>query len=455
MQHSASSIALANRCHRAWWHCYRDKLRPPEMSWPEAKRAKARGDRLPAGAFGKALGSEVHRLAEIYLVQPPRRARRSIDWNDLPGLCLAELVPHLPPAGSVSRRNVERRFSVKVNGVSFRGLIDLVGAASRAVVAVHDHKTTRDIRAYALLPDAVARQLNQPKRSLRDDLQACLYVLAQAQGTEAAGGVCRWNYTETQRARRSLPVVQYIPRTHALTVAHAASDVARTVEAFETVEDATPNTTACDEYGGCWYRAEGHCRVPRKLGAVMKHNEQQAEEQTHMAKLSFKGLGAATAKANAAEETKAAKAKPAPSPVAETDDAEQEDEEETEEEETPAPRASKRVAKKSSKRAPRASDPKGYDVEDDDDAEDEEAPASVPSPRAAFDAATAGPDHILQFFGTAAAGLKGEAKINATALGELADHLAATLPRNPERAHCLRLLLQAGDCARRALEGGA
>ncbi len=468
MQHSPSSIALAERCDRAWWHRYRDGLRPPELSWPDAKAMRARGDQLPAGAYSKALGTEMHRLAEIHLTLPPRKAARLIDWNDLPGQCLAELVPHLPPAGSVPRRDVEARMSVVVRGVRFRGLIDVVGSALQRVVEVMDHKTSRDIRTYALLPHAVALRTKQPKRSLRDDLQACLYVLARAMRTRpvAPGGLCRWNYSETQRTRRALPVVQFIPFAHARTVAERASYVAERVESFRKIDDATPNTLACDEYGGCWYRSEGHCRVRRKWGAVFVKLEREEKEKKAMGKpLTFKSLGVATAKVNEAEESKAkaADAKPAkrksappPEPEEAEADADSEDDDEAPESE-PAPAPAKRVAKKAKQR------PSARVRDEAEDTDEEEAPESTPakSPRAAaqaeFNSVTAAPDHILQYFGggAGATGAKGEAKIIATAFAELAEHLSANLPRNPERAACLRKLLEANDCAVRAASSEA
>lgn len=458
MQHSASSITLAERCPRAWWHRYRDGLKPPELTWKQAKRAKARGDRLPAGAYSKALGTEMHRLAELYLTLPPRKAAGVLDWNDLPGQCLHALVPHLPPAGSVSRRDVEARMSVRVNGVAFRGLIDVVLPALERAVQLCDHKTSRDIRTYALLPDAVARRLNQPKRSLRDDLQACLYVLARAKLEPGArGGLCRWGYTETQRSRRALPVVQFIPTAHAKQVAARAAETALRVESFETIDDATPNTLACDQYGGCWYRSERHCRVPRKWGSVFIHAEKEAEEQKNMGKMNFKALSKATSKANAAEEAKAGKVKAekrksAPPPEAEEDedDAEEsEDEEDDAPESEPAPKASKRMAKKAkaSKRAPVEED---EDDDSDEDEEPESKPAKPASAREQFNAATAAPDGVLQFFRTD--GLKGEAKVVATAFAELADHLGSNLPRNPCRAECLKGLLKVRDDAVRATE---
>lgn len=453
MQHSASSIALAERCHRAWWLRYREKLKPPELPWLKVKRMRARGEQLPPGAFSKALGKELHRLAELYLYLPPRKSARLIDWNDLPGQCLAELVPHLPPPGSVPRRNVEARMSLKVRGVRFRGLIDLVLPALARAVHLSDHKTSRDIRTYALLPDAVAQAIRAPKRSLKNDLQACLYVLARVKEQRRlspAGGLCRWNYTETQRTRRSLPVVQYIPTAHARTIAERAARTAEQVESFKTIEDATPNTTACDQYGGCWYRSEGHCLVPRKWGAVFRQLEREQKEQEQMGKLNFKALGAATTTANADEEAKAKKAtKAAPPPEAEED--EDAEESEDEEDEAPAPKPSKRVAKKAKAGKGKRPEPEATDdADDEEEDEDEPEPAKPPTARDAFNAATAAPDHILQFF-KPEAGVKGEAKILATAFSELADHLSSNLPRNPERAQCLRRLLEAKDCAVRAV----
>jgi len=493
--HSPSSISLAKQCHRAWWHRYRDKLKPPELTWAQVcrqlKRMMRTGARIPQsfwGARSKALGKEVHRLAEIYLAVPPARVARArkgdkyyIDWHDLPGQCLAELVRHLPPAGSVSKRNLERRVTVEVNGVKFQGLIDLVGAAAGAVVESYDHKTSGDIRAYALLPHAVAERTHQPERSLKNDLQACIYVLARARESEppAVGGLCRWNYTETKRSRRSLPVVQYIPTEHARSIAESAASVAKQVESFETIEDATPNTLACDDYGGCWYRAEGHCKVRRRWGLIFMKAErdQRAGKDGDMGdnKLTLNEVRKATAKANEDAEREARKAKKLAAKAAEADeDDDSEDDEDEAPESEPAPKA-----KSEKRKAPKPVEAEDEDdaEESDDDSEDEdEAPESepapksepkarsekrkaraeaAPSPRAAaqtaFDAATSAPDHIIQFFAPDAYA-KGEARIIATAYAELAA-ATADLPRNPERAQALRNLLIARDHAVRALTG--
>lgn len=57
-------------------------------------------------------------------------------------------------------------------------------------------------------------------------------------------------------------------------------------------------------------------------------------------------------------------------------------------------------------------------------------------------------DQLLQFF--AYDHLPEKLRDVSAPFGELADHIAKTLPRNPERTVALRKLLEAKDCAVRA-----
>ena len=59
------------------------------------------------------------------------------------------------------------------------------------------------------------------------------------------------------------------------------------------------------------------------------------------------------------------------------------------------------------------------------------------------------PDHIEQFF--AYAHLPPHLQAVSKPFGDLAAHLVATLPRNPERTVALRKLLESKDAAVRAL----
>ncbi|HET7133606.1 MAG TPA: hypothetical protein VFJ95_15235 [Gammaproteobacteria bacterium] len=514
--HSPSSIALARRCHRAWWLRYREGLKPPEFTWAqvcawEAWRKTRRGKRPPeprGGQRSTALGKEVHRLAEIYLTAPPRRVarKRMIDWTDLPGLCLAELVPHLPEAGSLRRSDVERNVSLKIDGVSWRGVIDVaLPPAARAVLESFDHKSSGDILRYALLPHAVAERiaaawraavpakaqarLKLPARSLRDDLQACMYVLARGED-----GLCRWNYTETKRVRRSLPVVAFIPAAHARKIVRAANEDARAVAALRSQDEAAPNTLACDDYGGCWYRAEGHCKVPRKLGAVMalnaaKHEENEAMKKAHGVPKKFADLERETAEANEAEERAARKAakKRASKPEPEEDEDAEDEAPEYEPEPEPAPKKRKskpapepeedEAAEPESEPAPKAKsksvkqkladaedaeedEEAGEDAEDaEEDAESEDPeddpPPAAPSARARaqreFDAAVPH-DAVLAHFDRMPADASPQLTQHAQDFRSLAQHLATVLSAtNLDRAVTLRRLLEARDAAFNAL----
>lgn len=57
--------------------------------------------------------------------------------------------------------------------------------------------------------------------------------------------------------------------------------------------------------------------------------------------------------------------------------------------------------------------------------------------------------HLLQFF--AYQHLPADLQAVSKPFGELAEHLDATLPRNPEHTTALRKLLEAKDCAVRAV----
>lgn len=338
--HSPSSIALAKRCRRAWWLCYGEKIREPEVTWEQI----ASGEVEPKGGQrSKAIGTQVHAWAELYLSRASTEADLArIEWDSPPGRALQALVPLLPPKRSVAPEAIERAIAVVVDGVLFRGYADLSPRGE-----VWDHKTTRDIRAYALLPDAVAQAYGVPERSLKNDLQACVYALWSARRSGAEHTTLRWNYTETGKAVRALPVVQSITAEHATYVVRSAVRIAKEVETYRTREDAKPNPLACDDYGGCWYRREGHCTVPRPLGALIakQANEKERAGITKMAGKSFKDVleankkAAAKGAAPAASKPKAGPGRPPkaakkPEPVEEEEETEEAEEAEAETEET-------------------------------------------------------------------------------------------------------------------------
>lgn len=295
--HSASGISLAKRCRRAWALKYIDGHKPDDVSWSEivkAEAAIAKGklhySKHPCqypGQKGAALGKEVHERAERYLSY----GADGIAWDDTPGQILHELIGLLPAAGTVPTSNVEHEFEIELCGIVWKGLIDLYAytagsalepsrAADFAAPGVWDHKTTRDIMAYALLPHDAALELAAEfpapelafaARSIRDDLQACMYVLytsvRRAMRPDQTVPV-RWNYSETQRVRRSLRVVDNISGAQALKVVSAAADVARECDGYRSSDEAPAETLSCGDYGGCWYRGR-HCREIRDYGRLL------------------------------------------------------------------------------------------------------------------------------------------------------------------------------------------
>jgi hypothetical protein len=318
--HSASGIALALDCRRAWAHCYVDKIRKPEMVWERVlvweEWAKVHGywsnppdntgiDKPVAGQRSASLGTRTHLYAQWYLTGAATAdadvygPRRLIDWESLPGQVLQSMLPLLPPAGSVDPEHAEAEFELEVAGVKFRGVIDLL------LEGVWDHKTTRDIRGYALLPDAVAYAIGAPERSLKDSLQACIYVVRRARQTDPAADAitCHWTYGETDRSRRALPVVQDIPYAHALGVVEGVASVARTLT-YASSDEAPPNTLACDKYGGCWYRGQP-CKVRRDYGRIALQLEKEERDMPEK-KMTFAELQKATQAANAGAKADAA-----------------------------------------------------------------------------------------------------------------------------------------------------
>lgn len=325
---SASAIELA-KCPRAWGLRYLDGLKKPELTWEQCLEYDAHRNApvLPPGVVrpeggqrGAAAGKVVHLYAEWYLTGADHEHEddhafigpvRRIDWSSFPGQVLESMRDHLPPAGSIPREDVERPIEIEVHGVRFIGYVDVVVAASRQI---WDHKTSRDIREYAKLPHDVALSIEQPERSLRDDLQAAIYTTWLNETHGCGPSTVHWTYAETDKSRRSLPVVQEMNFGRALTVVMGAAMLARELLTYETSADAPANTMQCDAFGGCWYGREGHCTEMRDYGAILVALEQKKAGDKKMPKLSFKELQSRVAGAAPAAVEAPAKAEPLTSP---------------------------------------------------------------------------------------------------------------------------------------------
>lgn len=277
-EHSASSIALALRCRHAWALRYLEGWRIAEVPWSVIADWETAHGRSwwfspsceSGGQRGAALGKEVHARAEHYCV----KGVDGLAWDDLPGQILQSMIDHLPQPGSVPADRVEHAFTIELCGVVWKGLIDLLLDAG----GVHDHKTTKDIAAYALLPDEAAAELGVPERAISRDLQSSIYASYRAVRTLQREIPLSWLYAETGSTRRVLPVLQTVDAAQALQVVKRAADVARECETYQTAADAPPDAMRCDDYGGCWLRGR-QCFAQRPWGRLMRqweHNNQTA-----------------------------------------------------------------------------------------------------------------------------------------------------------------------------------
>lgn len=288
-EHSASSIALAKRCRHAWALRYVEGWKPVEVPWSViADWELTHGQNWwfsptceYGGQRGAALGKEVHLRRELYLTQ----GADAVEWDDLPGLILQSIIDHLPRPGSVPVTDVEHEFTVELCGVMWKGLIDSLGGAGDDY-DIDDLKTTKDIAAYALLPDAAAEELGCPERAMSKDLQVCIYVAYRSVRTLAREQRARWLYTETGKVRRTLPVLQTVDAAQALQVVADAAKLARECETYRTAADAPPDPMRCDDYGGCWQRGR-QCFARRPWGRLMRQWE-RTEEQPRQRRASQK-----------------------------------------------------------------------------------------------------------------------------------------------------------------------
>ncbi len=303
--HSPSSIATGRRCQRAWAYCYIEGRRTPEVPWQESW-----AERLPEGVTPRmrstALGKAMHAIGESwYRHEAPA-------WSTYPAqvfLSGAHLVPHPDRVATV---HVEQAIgdlphvvpvnahapptALDVHGVRFAGFKDLVAHAPaelarlgmRGEWGLFDYKSTASIARYALTP-----------ATLLEDVQCNLYALDVLERTGLDEIAARWVYFETKRKRQALPVDVVVTRAHALTVLQPIADVARELDAIESVEDATPNPDACGDYGGCEHHVSqgGPCKARRALGLQIARNiERQLmtpEMQKKLDDLRAKSTGAA------------------------------------------------------------------------------------------------------------------------------------------------------------------
>jgi len=189
-----------------------------------------------------ALGEAVHAELERYL-----RGGALPDTRTDAGQLAALLIPILPRGRVLG---VERHMMCKsgISGASYHGLIDLLWD-ERGRVGVADHKTTSNIKAYALTPER-----------LLDDEQSLIYAAFILEEHPAQDIVpVQWNYVQTKSARRAVPVRAEISRERARAALSVLDETV--VRPMQTIlasarcaAEVRPNPSVCGDYGGCPHR---------------------------------------------------------------------------------------------------------------------------------------------------------------------------------------------------------
>jgi hypothetical protein len=308
LYHSASSLALGDRCERAWWYQYVAGIREPRVEWATIAHYVAdrsadahgvywwrdpagRGEPVKSRQRSTALGTEMHSRFQAW------HEHRPVNWTDLPGqiaLSGAALVPH-PQACTVVRTEAPigdaaivgatdshaPPVGFRVAGIVWAGYRDLVVQAPAELARLgitdvadgwllDDYKSSADIARYALT-----------SAGLRDDFAANLYALATMTETGHDRLPARWTYCETKRVRRAAPVDAVITRSAATDAVMAGSERARHLDSLRLESDATPNTLACGDYGGCphHHSVGGPCDARRSFGSIVQTLVKKEKQQ--------------------------------------------------------------------------------------------------------------------------------------------------------------------------------
>jgi len=222
---SASQLSTYKRCQRRWGFKYIDKLPDPV------------GD-------GARFGTAVHKVYEDYF---GKEVAPNLDTRE-GRLATRGLDSGLYPLEDGAITYVEPAILLDVDGVLFRGYIDLLGPGR-----IYDHKTNKDPAKYALTADA-----------LRTNEQGLIYALWGLAYSKLNVIELRWVYHQT--APRVTPKIFAVDakmeraeteREFERHVLIPAKELIRNKSEHKTGNDLTPNLEACGDYGGCPFRL--HC----------------------------------------------------------------------------------------------------------------------------------------------------------------------------------------------------
>ena len=212
---SASQIKTWKDCPRKWGFKYIDGLEDPP---------------------GKAaeLGSAVHRDLEWYL------QAGSIDTSTDSGRIAAAAKEVLP--GPSHRLQVEREIVFELEGVTYRGFIDLIDPRGPTI---YDHKTSSDPKKWGLTEE-----------TLPNDVQALIYATWGILEWNLDSVALQWSYLKTRGRAEATAVRAKISKDDALQkirekIRPTALAIVEASSCAESAMELDPNPGACSKFGGC------------------------------------------------------------------------------------------------------------------------------------------------------------------------------------------------------------
>lgn len=311
--HSASSTSLVDACEYAAALRYVAGWREPEVTWSEIEAGAPHEPRQRSLALGKAM----HATGEAWLLdtEPPFAP------ESVPAQVFRSGYHLLPDPRDCTDVEVEgeigdcdldapsddgpQRYRM-IGDVRWAGFVDYRCAPSQGEIdrlelpitlgehVTIDHKSCSNIRLYAKTAD-----------ELRDDLQAAIYAVAHCEHFGVDSAPMRWVYYQTKGASASLAVDFRLTYRDALAVVARDAPLAMRLDAIDSLEAATQNPLACNDYGGrpCHHSRGGPC------------HPQTVSPGKRLAQLRVKRERERTKMAETASFAKFKKAKAAPAPA--------------------------------------------------------------------------------------------------------------------------------------------
>lgn len=223
---SASQIKVWNECPRKWGYSYIDDIKSP------------------AGA-GAILGSAVHKELEHHF-----KGTRLINIDTKPGRIAKFALEHLPSVDAIEKHGlVEPHIYFEVEGVLYRGYVDLTWKPDGDSPVISDHKTSSNVAKYGLKEDG-----------LLTDPQGLIYGAWGLEHYDTDFIKLQWTYLSTRGKTKCTPVRRGFDRdtAHGNFMRYIQPVGEAIVEAVKTIDEAKTlpaKTSACGNFGGCPHAA--------------------------------------------------------------------------------------------------------------------------------------------------------------------------------------------------------